>query len=177
MRPSHAAFHLPAEPDKTPVILVAAGSGVAPFRGFVQERAAMSAAGRSLAPALLFFGCRKPGEDDLYRDEFDRWEEMGAVSVRRAYSRAAGESAGCRYVQDRLYRDRRDVAELWAKGARLYVCGTRNVGKAVEEACVKVLAEGGGGGLEGLEGLDDEAAAKKWFEGLRNVRYAVDVFE
>ncbi|KAF9872273.1 bifunctional P-450/NADPH-P450 reductase [Colletotrichum karsti] len=174
VRPSHAAFHLPAEPEKTPVILVAAGSGVAPFRGFVQERAAMVAAGRTLAPALLFFGCRRPGGDDLYREEFDRWEGMGAVSVRRAYSRALGESEGCKYVQDRMYRDREDVVRLWAHGARVYVCGTRSVGKAVEEACVKVLVEGGE--VEEVKGLDAEGA-RRWFEGMRNVRYAVDVFD
>ncbi|WYZ46052.1 hypothetical protein EsH8_IX_000277 [Colletotrichum jinshuiense] len=178
VRPSHAAFHLPSDPEKTPLILVAAGSGIAPFRGFIQERAAMLAAGRTLAPALLFFGCRKPGADDLYREEFDLWEKMGAVAVRRAYSRAADESEGCKYVQHRLYHDKGDVSDLWAKGAKLFVCGTRNVGKAVEEACVKVILESAkeGGGQPELKDLDYDGA-KKWFEGIRNERYATDVFD
>lgn len=178
VRPSHAAFHLPSDPEKTPLILVAAGSGIAPFRGFIQERAAMLAAGRTLAPALLFFGCRKPGADDLYREEFDLWEKMGAVAVRRAYSRATDESEGCKYVQHRLYHDKGDVSDLWAKGAKLFVCGTRNVGKAVEEACVKVILESAkeGGGQPELKDLDYDGA-KKWFEGIRNERYATDVFD
>ncbi|KAL0930407.1 bifunctional P-450/NADPH-P450 reductase [Colletotrichum truncatum] len=175
VRPSHPAFHLPDGPEKTPIILVAAGSGIAPFRGFIQERAAMIAAGRSLAPALVFFGCRKPDADDLYREEFDRWEKMGAASVRRAYSRRSDRSKGCKYVQDRLWHDRKDVAELWAKGAKLYICGTRNVGKAVEEACLKVIMESAKEGDE-VKGLDYEGA-KKWFEGVRNERYVTDVFD
>ncbi|KAF6828803.1 bifunctional P-450/NADPH-P450 reductase [Colletotrichum musicola] len=173
VRPSPAAFHLPAQPEQTPLILVAAGSGIAPFRGFVQERAAMFAAGRDLAPALLFFGCRTPGAEDLYREEFDRWDEMGAVTVRRAYSRQQKESEGCKYVQHRLWRERAEVAALWARGARVYVCGSREVGKAVEEAFVKVLVEEK---VEEVKGLDDQGA-RKWFEGMRNVRYAVEVFD
>ncbi|TQN65714.1 Bifunctional cytochrome P450/NADPH--P450 [Colletotrichum shisoi] len=137
VRPSHQAFHLPHNPEKTPLILVAAGSGIAPFRGFVQERAALVAAGRTLAPALLFFGCRRPGADDLYREELDRWEEAGAVAVRRAYSRAAGESEGCRVILE-----------------------------SAKE----------GEGQPELKGLDYEEA-KKWFEGIRNERYATDVFD
>ncbi|KAK2012892.1 cytochrome P450 [Colletotrichum eremochloae] len=178
VRPSHVAFHLPHQPEKTPLILVAAGSGIAPFRGFIQERAAMIAAGRTVAPALLFYGCREPGIDDLYRQELDAWEGMGAVTVRRAYSRAAEQSEGCRYVQHRLYHDKKDVAGLWAEGAKLFVCGTRDVGKAVEEACVRVILESAkeGGGQPELRDLDYEGA-KKWFEGIRNERYATDVFD
>ncbi|KAI8221523.1 Bifunctional cytochrome P450/NADPH--P450 reductase [Colletotrichum sp. SAR 10_96] len=173
VRPSPAAFHLPVEPEKTPIVMIAAGSGLAPFRGFVQERAAMIAAGRTLAPAVLFFGCRRPGAEDLYREEFDRWEKMGAVGVRRAYSRAVGESEGCKYVQDRVWREKEEVVKLWAKGAKVFVCGTRSMGKAVEEALVKILLDGG---VEGAEGMEYEEG-KKWFEGMRNVRYAVDVFD
>ncbi|KZL74072.1 bifunctional p-450:NADPH-p450 reductase, partial [Colletotrichum tofieldiae] len=178
VRPSHAAFHLPQQPEKTPLILVAAGSGIAPFRGFVQERAALLAAGRTIAPALLFYGCRRPGADDLYRQEFDLWEKMGAVTVRRAYSRAVEESEGCKYVQHRLYHNKKEVSDLWAKGAKLFVCGTRNVGKAVEEACVKLILESAKveGGQPELRDLDYEGA-KKWFEGIRNERYATDVFD
>ncbi|KAK2031390.1 cytochrome P450 [Colletotrichum zoysiae] len=181
VRPSHAAFHLPARPERTPLVLVAAGSGIAPFRGFVQERAAMIAAGRrALAPALLFFGCRGPGADDLYREELDAWEEAGAVSVRRAYSRAAdaADAAGCGYVQHRLYRDKRDVADLWARGAKIFVCGTRDVARAVEEACVRIILESAkeGGGQPELRDLDYEGA-KRWFEGIRNERFATDVFD
>lgn len=79
-----------------------------------------------------------------------------------------------------MYRDKKDVSELWARGAKLFVCGSRSVGKAVEEACVRVILEsakeGKGEGLAELRDLDYEGA-KKWFEGIRNERYATDVFD
>ncbi|KAK3398875.1 putative bifunctional P-450:NADPH-P450 reductase [Sordaria brevicollis] len=143
VRPSHKAFHLPVDADKTPLIMVAAGSGLAPFRGFVQERAAQIAAGRSLAPAVLFYGCRHPEQDDLYRDEFDRWEEMGAVSVRRAFSRVPDhpDSQGCRYVGDRIWHDREELTGLWDRGAKVFVCGSREVGEGVKRVVVRIAVE------------------------------------
>jgi len=168
VRRSHAAFHLPRDAEKTPVICIGAGTGLAPFRGFIQERAAMLGAGRQLAPALLFLGCRDPEVDALYAEELARWQGMGAVDVRHAYSRATERSEGCRYVQDRLYHDKEDVFELWMMGAKVYICGGREVGVGVEDVCVKLAAEGGD---------RDEAAARKWWEGIRNERYATDVFD
>ncbi|KAJ0155367.1 putative bifunctional reductase, partial [Colletotrichum tanaceti] len=84
----------------------------------------------------------------------------------------------CRYVQHRLWREREEVARLWAGGAKVFVCGTRDVGKAVEETCVRVLLESAkeGRGQPELRDLDHEGA-KKWFEGIRNERYATDVFD
>ena len=199
VRPSHKAFHLPVDADKTPVIMVAAGSGVAPFRGFVQERAAQIAAGRTLAPAVLFYGSRHPEQDDLYRSEFDKWEAMGAVSVRRAYSRFSdseeGEAKGCKYVHDGIWLDRLELITLWDKGAKVYVCGSREVGESVKKTVVSIVVERQKrivearekGELEGLpelvEGLRledievSEERALKWFEGVRNERYATDVFD
>lgn len=177
VRQSHAAFHLPADAQNTPIIMVAAGTGVAPFRGFLQERAAMAATGRKLAPALLFFGCRTPGVDDLYRDDFNAWQAAGAVDVRRAYSRVAeceGEEAkGCRYVQDRLWLDREDVLGLWKEGGRVYVCGSRVVGNAINETVVRIHKS-----MEERRGnvVSDEDA-EDWLARIRNVRYAADVFD
>jgi cytochrome P450 / NADPH-cytochrome P450 reductase len=177
VRQSQAAFHLPADAQNTPVVMVAAGTGVAPFRGFLQERAAMAAAGRKLAPALLFFGCRNPGLDDLYREQFDTWQAAGVVDIRRAFSRVADdegdEAKGCRYVQDRLWLDREEVSQLWDKGARVYVCGSRAVGNAVNEMVIKIhksVAEERG------ETLTQEEA-EAWLVNMRNVRFAADVFD
>jgi cytochrome P450 / NADPH-cytochrome P450 reductase len=172
VRPSHSAFHLPRDAENTPLILAAAGSGIAPFRGFIQERAAMIGAGRKLAPAILFYGCRSPDQDDVYSEEFDKWEKMGAVEVRHAYSRAPEKSEGCKYVQHRLYHDKEDVLRLWKQGAKVYTCGSRGVGKGVEEVCIKLATE------EDIAGKQvDMECAKKWFEGIRNERYATDVFD
>jgi cytochrome P450/NADPH-cytochrome P450 reductase len=174
VRPSHTAFHPPVDGEKTPLICVAAGTGIAPFRGFIQERVAMIAAGRALAPAVLFFGCRDPEVDDLYRAELDRWQALGAVDVRRAYSRRADavDSMGCKYVQDRMWMDRKDVVNLWQKGARVYVCGSREVGESVKTVVIKIAMENA---EENCQSMSEEKALK-WFEGIKNERYATDVF-
>lgn len=166
VRPSHAAFHLPRTPETTPIICIAAGSGLAPFRGFIQQRAVQVKAQRALAPALLIFGCRGEG-DDIYRDEFDAWEAEGAVTVKRAYSRRKEETAGCKYVQHRMIEQKEALFDLWEKGAKLFVCGSRQVSNAVEVACVELMSE--------LKGTD-KASAKKFLDEIRNERFAVDVF-
>ncbi|KAL2173058.1 cytochrome P450 [Thermothelomyces heterothallicus CBS 202.75] len=172
VRPTHTAFRLPDE-DKmgeTAIICVGAGSGLAPFRGFIQERAALLAKGTQLAAALLFYGCRSPEKDDLYRDEFDKWQESGAVDVRRAFSRVDSddtEARGCRHVQDRLWHDREEVKALWDRGARVYVCGSRHVGEAVKTAMGRIVL--------GEDAAED--AISKWYETVRNDRYAIDVFD
>ena len=100
VRASSAAFHLPQDP-KTPLIMFCAGSGLAPMRGFVQERAMQKKAGREVGRAVLFFGCRSPDQDYLYyEEEFKEWEEIGAVELRPAFSRAPEKSEGCKYVQE-----------------------------------------------------------------------------
>ncbi|GKT40981.1 bifunctional cytochrome P450/NADPH--P450 reductase [Colletotrichum spaethianum] len=173
IRPSHAAFSLPTDPKRTPIICVAAGTGVAPFRGFIQERATMIAAGRTLAPALLFYGCQSPEHDDLHRSEFDEWEAQRAVSVRRVFSRDAGKSEGCKYVQDRLWRDREEFIGLWKQGAKAYVCGSRGVAESIKETMIKLKVE-----MDRSAGEEtDSNSLKEWFEALRNIRYVTDVFD
>ncbi|KAF2833493.1 NADPH-cytochrome P450 reductase-like protein [Ophiobolus disseminans] len=173
VRSSHQAFHLPKDAKNVPVIMVAAGTGIAPFRGFIQERAAQLAAGRALAPALLFYGCRSPDSDLMYSDLFKRWEQMGAVSLRFAFSRKTEESKGCSYVQDRLYHDKSEIVELFDSGAKFFVCGSREVGDGVQETLVKIAKER----FMEKEGRDvDDKKAREWFESLRNERFATDVF-
>lgn len=96
-----------------------------------------------------------------------RWEQLGAVSLRPAFSRATDQSEGCKYVQDRLYHDRQEVVDLFEAGAKLFVCGSRDVGDAAQETLIKIAKEVKAKEL-GRE-ADDEKA-REWFEGLRNER-------
>jgi NADPH-ferrihemoprotein reductase len=70
MHVHHSNFRLPSDLSK-PIILVGPGTGVAPFRGFVQERAAQAKAGKVVGKTILFFGCRKKDQDFLYRSEWE----------------------------------------------------------------------------------------------------------
>ena len=166
LRPSRAGFHLPTD-DRVPIIMVCAGTGLAPFHGFVAERALKKAGGIEVGPALLFYGCNSPDEDDMYKDEFDKWEAQGVVDVRRAYSHEPEASKGCRYVQDCIWADRDDIAALFRKGARIYICGAGIVGAGVEKAMARIRAQATG---------DDEQTALDWVQDLKGVRYWADVF-
>ncbi|KAH8841643.1 hypothetical protein MCOR27_005039 [Pyricularia oryzae] len=176
VRPAAGGFRLPPDPLRTPMICIAAGTGLAPFRAFIQERAALlqtSAQTPPAAPALLFYGCRDPDQDDLYRDELDAWEAAGAVVVYRAFSRRADASGGCSYVQDRLWREREAVGELWRRDARVYICGAGRMAGGVKEVLVRIMQSEGermGSPISAEEGM-------AWFDKHRNERFATDVFD
>jgi cytochrome P450/NADPH-cytochrome P450 reductase len=160
------------------MICIAAGSGIAPFRGFLQERAVLIGQNKSinLAPAILFFGCRAPGVDDLYHAQLKTWQENGVVDVRWAFSRAKSESKECGHVDERIWCDREDVLRLWRGGAKVYVCGSGALAESVKGAMVRVFREEMERTREsgGEEGVD---SAEKWFDEQRNVRYVMDVFD
>ncbi len=133
-------FHLP-EQAETPVIMVGAGSGLAPFRGFIEERALKLAAGERLAPALLFFGCDHPEVDFLYRDELAAWERAGAVQVFPAFSQAPADEVT--FVQHRLWRERELVAGHLAQGAKVFICGDgAKMAPAVRAVLDQLLPQG-----------------------------------
>ncbi|MGG2460067.1 cytochrome P450 [Streptomyces sp. RGM 3693] len=136
VQPCREAFRLdPA--DDTPVILVAAGTGLAPFRGAVADRVA---AGRT-APARLYFGCDDPDGDFLHAAEFAAAERAGAVAVHPVFS--ARPENGHRFVQHRIAAEATEVWELLRAGARVYVCGdgsrmapgVRDAFRAVHRTC------------------------------------------
>ncbi|CAE6460910.1 unnamed protein product [Rhizoctonia solani] len=167
VRPSSKAFHPPADPN-VPMMLFAAGSGMAPFRGFIQERAMQKKAGREVAKTVLFFGCRKPEEDFLYSDaELAEWKELGVIDVRPAFSRAPEHSEGQKYVQDRVWTDRKLVREYYDKDAKFYTCGGNQVATGIRDACVRIIAEG--------KDEDDKRIQEIWNK-IQSERYATDVF-
>lgn len=133
-RPAKPSFHLPEDPSKTPIIMICAGSGLAPFRSFVEERFLQIRRGERIAPALLYFGCRRPGEDDIHAEDLQKWESAGALETRRVYSRAENETGAdmpqVKYVQDQLLVDRKEIELLLDQGAKIYICGTANMARA-----------------------------------------------
>lgn len=156
------AFRLPEQPT-TPVVMVAAGSGLAPFRGFLEERATRKANGEALGPALLFFGCDHPDVDFLYRDELAAWERAGVAKVLPAFCR--DEKDGVTFVQHRLWNARAEVLALLQDGGVFYLCGDgRHMAPAVRAALTKLLEEGAGTGGPTFAELENQG------------RYRTDIF-
>ncbi|KAI0075350.1 bifunctional P-450/NADPH-P450 reductase [Panus rudis PR-1116 ss-1] len=165
VRPSNSAFHLPTDPS-VPLTLFAAGSGIAPMRGFLQERAIQAESGREVGKSLLFFGCRKPEVDFLYaNDDLKKWEELGVVDVRPAFSQLGDD---CKHVQDRIWQDRQDLRKAYLEGAKFYLCGSSKVAASVKETLCSIIGE--------IRQVGPEEAAKV-FEEIMNGRSATDVFE
>ncbi len=167
VRPSNVAFH-PPESQSTPIVMACAGTGIAPFRGFLQDRALRAQAeGTTPAPALLFFGCDDPDVDYLYRDELAAWAEEGIVEVHPAFSAV---DDGVPYVQDRLWADRARVVQLVMQGATFYVCGDgKRMAPAVFDTCARIYA--------GVTGVDAQQA-EDWLTAMQrdHARYVADVF-
>ncbi|KAJ7207130.1 hypothetical protein GGX14DRAFT_636389 [Mycena pura] len=125
----------------TPLLMICAGSGLAPFRGFVHERCW---GGWKLAPAILFAGCRGRDTVRLYAKEMDEWAALGAVDVRYAFSRdattATPESARCKYVLDHMLHDMADIIEMFKNGGKFCICGGFEVAKGIGGAARKIIA-------------------------------------
>lgn len=131
-------FGLPDDPQK-PVIMVGPGTGIAPFRAFLQDRAETGAPGRN----WLFFGHQRMATDFFYADELNALKKAGQLErLTLAWSRDASEKI---YVQDRM---RENGAELWQwleQGAHFYICGdAKRMAKDVDRALVDIATLHGG---------------------------------
>ncbi|MBO1021418.1 flavodoxin domain-containing protein [Methylobacterium sp. SD274] len=155
-------FRLPQDPA-TDIIMVGPGTGVAPFRAFVQERRAIEATGRS----WLFFGDRHFTHDFLYQLEWqDALEDRSLTKIDVAFSRDQPEKI---YVQDRIRQHAKEVVEWLDGGASFYVCGDANrMAKDVRNAVVQAYAE-----VKSLSDTDAEAAVAAL---ERTHRYQQDVY-
>lgn len=155
-------FRLPQNPD-APVIMIGPGTGIAPFRAFMQQREADGASGKN----WLFFGNPHFTDDFLYQVEWQRYKKEGLLTaIDLAWSRDQREKI---YVQDRL---RQKGAEVWrwiGQGAHIYVCGDANhMAKDVEQALLDVVAEHGA--------MDTEQADEFLSELRIERRYQRDVY-
>ncbi|XP_060028306.1 NADPH--cytochrome P450 reductase [Erinaceus europaeus] len=133
-------FRLPFKAT-TPVIMVGPGTGVAPFIGFIQERAWLQQQGKEVGETLLYYGCRRSDEDYLYREELERFHQEGALTqLNVAFSREQPQKV---YVQHLLKRDKEHLWKLiHDQGAHIYVCGdARNMAKDVQNAFYNIVEE------------------------------------
>lgn len=155
-------FRLPDDPER-PIVMIAAGTGVAPFRAFMQHREATGAGGRN----WLFFGDRRFRTDFLYQSEWQRLVGTGLLTrMEVAFSRDQAEKV---YVQHRLIEHGREIFAWIEEGGHLYVCGAAaTLGPAVEAALIRILAEHGG--------LRPDPAAEYLKRLQREGRYQRDVY-
>ncbi len=155
-------FALPADPAK-PIIMIGPGTGLAPFRAFLQERQATNAPG----PNWLYFGHQRSDYDFFYEDELKAMRSSGLLTrLTLAWSRDGQEKI---YVQHRMRDDGRDLWEWLSRGAHIYVCGDAlRMAKDVERALIDVVAEHGK--------RSPEDAARYVADLKKNDRYQADVY-
>ena len=165
VQPCREAFRID---DSTPVVMIAAGTGLAPFRGTIADRTAALASGTELAPALCYFGCDAPDADYLHADELRAAESAGAVSLRPAFS--AAPEGGATFVQHRVAAEADEVWALLDAGARVFVCGDGSrMAPGVREAFRTLYRDRTPGA--------DHAAAERWLNALMaDGRYVEDVY-
>ena len=159
---SSRTFKLPEDGD-TPIIMVGPGTGIAPFRAFVEERAAIGATGKS----WLFFGDQHRATDYLYRDEWERCLAEGRLSrIDLAFSRDQAEKV---YVQHLMLEQSAELYSWLSDGAVFYVCGDASrMAKDVHEALISIAEKEGG---------KSRADAEVWVKQLQtDKRYLRDVY-
>jgi sulfite reductase (NADPH) flavoprotein alpha-component len=161
--PNASKFRLP-EDGNTPIIMVGPGTGIAPFRAYLQERQATGAKGKN----WLFFGSQKAACNYFYKDEFEAMEKGGFLThLSLAWSRDQAQKV---YVQDRMLEN---AAEIWkwldSEGAHFFVCGdARRMAKDVDAALRKIVEDQGG---------KDVDATNEYVEKLKSdKRYKRDVY-
>ncbi len=155
-------FRLPADPD-TPIIMIGAGTGIAPFRAFLEDREATGARG----PNWLFFGERNRATDFLYQDELEGWLQRGVLTrLDTAFSRDQAQKC---YVQHRMLEQARTLYAWLEEGACVYVCGdATRMARDVEKALLTILQHEGG---------YSEEAARAYLATLKRTRrYQRDVY-
>ncbi len=155
-------FALPADPA-TPIIMVGPGTGVAPFRAFLEERAATQSPG----PCWLFFGHQREATDFLYADELTALQASGTLTtLSTAWSRDGKVKV---YVQDRMREAGAELFGWLEAGAHFYICGdAKRMAKDVETALADIISS---------HGQRDGTAAKAYIAALKSAaRYQADVY-
>ena len=160
LQPSHS-FFLPEDPNAS-IILVGPGTGIAPFRAFLQERIATQAQGRN----WLFFGERNRASDFYYEDYWTQLVKEGRLRLDLAFSRDSKEKT---YVQHRMYEERKSLWSWLQEGAYFFLCGdAEEMAKDVEAMLQRIVHE---------EGKLDEEASRQYIRRMRTEkRFRADVY-
>lgn len=155
-------FKLPSNPD-TPIIMIGPGTGIAPYRAFLQEREETGAQGKS----WLFFGDQHYVTDFLYQVEWQRWLKQGVLSrIDLAFSRDTDKKI---YVQHRMQEKSKELYEWVEEGAVVYVCGDeKHMAKDVHHTLTTIVMDEGG--------MDEEAAKEYVANMQKEKRYLRDVY-
>uniref|UniRef100_A0A1I7TWM0 NADPH--hemoprotein reductase n=1 Tax=Caenorhabditis tropicalis TaxID=1561998 RepID=A0A1I7TWM0_9PELO len=151
----------------TEVIMIGPGTGFAPFRGFLQDRQFHKNAGKEVGAMHLYYGCRHPDHDYIYKEELAQFQEDGILThLNCAFSRAQEKKV---YVQDRLWETRDRIWTAINAGAHVYICGdARNMARDVQSTLQKIFREIGG---------KSETEAVSFFKEMEKTkRYQADVW-
>ncbi len=152
-------FRLP-ENTQTPIIMIGAGTGIAPYRAFLQQRESDQAAGG----AWLIFGNHKFTDDFLYQSEWQRWHQLGLLS-KTSFAWSRQNPKRKTYVQDKIIENGQEVWQWLQQGAHIYVCGdANNMAKAVEAALLQVIHQFGSLNPEDAETYLDELRDERRYQ-------------
>ncbi len=151
-------FHPPSD-DTKPLIMIGPGTGIAPFRAFLEEREALGATGKN----WLFFGDQHKARDYLYRDQIERWHAGGLLTnLSLAWSRDGAEKV---YVQTLLEENAAEVFAWLEEGAAIYICGDASrMAADVEAALLRVISDGLGSDADGAEKYLNTLAADRRYQ-------------
>jgi cytochrome P450/NADPH-cytochrome P450 reductase len=174
LKSSKSSFSMPADPS-VPLIMISAGTGFSPFRGFLQEREAQLKQGENVGETVLFFGCRRNNEDFIYQDELQIYKEKKVLNrLYTAFSRNE-EQSPFKYVQHQLLAN---AAEIWnmihpsdpnVKPAAIYICGSGAMSHDVRRAFSSMVIS------YGMASSEEEA--KNYIDQLiEEKRYLCDVW-
>ncbi|OBZ91307.1 hypothetical protein A0J61_00634 [Choanephora cucurbitarum] len=174
LKSSKSTFSMPSDPS-VPLIMISAGTGFSPFRGFLQERKAQIDAGTNVGETVLFFGCRNKDEDYIYREELEQYAADNVLSqLYVAFSRNR-EQSPVRYVQHSLTAN---AAKVWSlicpsdantKPAAVYICGSGSMSRDVRRTfCNMAISFGMAANDEEAETFIDKLTEEK--------RYMCDVW-
>ena len=159
-------LRLPEDP-KTPIVMAGLGTGMAPFRAFIQERAYLKRQGVEVGPMTLYFGARYRAQEYLYGDELDEYEKQGLVNLRLAFSRDQEHKV---YIQHKIQEDKSAMtATMLQNGGHFYLCGPTWPVPDIAEALISGFEAAG-------EGMS-RTAAEEALENLKeNKKYVLEVY-